>query len=92
MCSLVAKSQAVIEHVYSNQTCIYNLLTPVWNLSTYGWVYAMKPTSPPINQVSIYNSNHSLIKNITLQIPANVTIVNFSNISDKLFNSSFAVS
>jgi len=81
----IAKPQAVVEHVYSNQTIIYNLITPVWNLNTYGWVYAMKPSSAPINKVSIYNSNHSLIKTIQLQMPANVTSINFSNISDKLF-------
>jgi len=85
LCSTFARSQAVIEHVYTHQTCQYNLLSPVWNLTSYGWVYAMKPYGS-VDQISIYNSNHALIKTIQLQMPAGTTYVTISNISDKLFN------
>lgn len=77
-------SQAVLEHIYPDQTAY-----PI-KLTNYGWIYytiVYRTNHSNITDVKIYNENHSLLKTIPLQIPSGYIVETIDNVSDILFNS-----
>jgi len=79
---LTARSQAVLEHVYPQQS----VGLPV-KLSNNEWVYPVISTILPITAVQIFSSNHVLLKTISLYLPIGCQFQGLFNVSDVLFNS-----
>jgi len=76
-------SQAVLEHVYINQS----VGNPI-KLSNNEWIYAVLPyNSFPPTDVKIFSSSHVLLKTIPFYIPSGHRFSSLLNVSDVLFNS-----